>query len=274
MDETYHSPQPVPASPTRTGEFRSHEAFQSRHLPDDHSVIVYLPPGYEESPQRRYPVLYMQDGQNLFDEETAFAGNEWHVDETAQRLIAEGLIAPLIIVGIWNAGEARVDEYTPTFDSSQEAGGKANLYARMLIEELKPHIDATYRTRPEPEHTGIGGSSLGALLALHLALTHPSTFRRVAALSPAIWWDGRILVREVLTLAERPPLRIWLDAGTAEGKEVIDDARLLRDALLARGWRLDHDLRYLESEGAGHDESAWASRMPQVLQYLFPPDTP
>jgi predicted alpha/beta superfamily hydrolase len=273
MSETHHTAGADPA-PTRTGEFRTHERFRSRHLPDDHTVVVYLPPRYEEEPTRRYPVLYMQDGQNLFDEETAFGGSEWHVDETAQRLIAERRIAPLIVVGIWNAGESRIDEYTPTFDEAQEAGGKADLYARLLVEELKPHIDETYRTRTGAGDTGLGGSSLGGLVALHIGLTHSNVFGRLAIMSPAVWWDGRVIVREVLTLAERPPLRIWLDAGTGEGKDVVDDARLLRDALLAKGWRLGHDLHYVEAEGAGHDEAAWASRVPGVLEYLFPPESP
>ncbi len=274
MEETFHSPEPAPQARSRTGEFRSHEAFHSRHLPNDRTVGIYLPPGYERDTDRRYPVLYMQDGQNLFDEETAFGGVEWRVDETVEQLVGERRIAPLIIVGIWNVGDARIDEYTPTFDSAQEAGGKADLYARMLVEELKPHIDATYRTLPGRAHTGIGGSSLGGLLALHTGLMRREVFGRVAALSPAIWWDGRVLVRQVLTLPSGPPPRVWLDAGTAEGKEVIDDARLLRDALLAKGWVMGADLRYLEAEGAGHDEAAWASRMPLVLEYLFPPDAP
>ncbi len=271
MDETYHSPD-AESPVTRTGEFREHERFHSRHLTNEHTVDVYLPPAYDADTARRYPVLYLQDGQNLFDERTAFAGEEWGVDEAAQSLIAEGRIVPLIVVGIWNAGEARIDEYTPTFDIAQDAGGKADLYASMLVEELKPHIDRIYRTIPDAAHTGLGGSSLGGLLTLYAGLRYPDVFGRLAVMSPAVWWDGRIVVREVLALADRLPLRIWLDVGTGEGKSVVDDCRLLRDALVAKGWELGEDLQYVEADGAGHDEAAWGSRMPQVLEYLFPPD--
>ncbi len=271
MDEPYHSPDPD-APFTRTGEFHIHQRFRSRHLSHDHTVAVYLPPEYDADAGRRYPVLYLQDGQNLFDEQTAFAGEEWGVDEAAQSLIAEGRIIPLILVGIWNAGDARIDEYTPTFDTAQDAGGKADLYARMLVEELKPHIDRTYRTLTGATHTGLGGSSLGGLFTLYAGLRYPGVFGRLAVMSPAVWWDGRVVVREVLTLPTRLPLHIWLDVGTAEGKGVVDDCRLLRDALLAKGWRLGGDLQYVEAEAAGHDEAAWGSRMPQVLEYLFPPN--
>ncbi len=260
-----------PVAHTLTGDIRTHESFSSAHLPSEHTVLVYLPPGYEQDVDRRYPVLYLHDGQNVFDQATAF-GEEWRVDETAQEMITARSIEPLIIVGIYNAGTARIEEYTPTYDDEMDAGGMADQYARMLVEELKPFIDATYRTRPGAECTGLGGSSLGGLVTLHTALRHPGVFTRLAILSPAVWWDGRVLLSEVLRLAEKPSLRIWLDIGTNEGKEALADSRLLRDALWAKGWREGVDFSYHEAEGAGHDEGAWASRMGMVLQYLFPPD--
>jgi predicted alpha/beta superfamily hydrolase len=255
---------------TRTGRFRLHERFHSRFLPADRDVIVYLPPDYRRDATVRYPVLYMHDGQNLFDRETAFNDVEWQVDEAVEGLIARGEVAPLIIVGVYNVGDYRMDEYTPTRDESHGAGGKAHLYGRMLVDGLKPFIDRLYRTLPGPEHTAIGGSSLGGLVSLHLALRYPHVFSRVAALSPAVWWGDLTIVREVRALACKPPLRIWLDAGTAEAPRVIDDARQLRDALVAKGWTPGDDLAYTEAEGAGHDELAWGSRMPDVLRFLFP----
>jgi len=255
---------------TRTGRFRLHERFHSRFLPADRNVIVYLPPQYAANRTTRFPVLYMHDGQNLFDRATSFNDVEWGVDEAAEGLIAAGEVAPLIIVGVYNTGEHRMHEYTPTRDPAAGAGGMANLYGRMLVEGLKPFIDRLYRTRPAAEHTGIAGSSLGGLVSLHLALRYPHVFSRVGVLSPAVWWDGLAIVREVQALEARLPLRIWVDAGTAEAPRVIDDARTLRDALLAKGWVLDEDLAYVEAEGAGHDERAWGARIPDVLRFLFP----
>jgi predicted alpha/beta superfamily hydrolase len=145
---------PPPRQQTLTGEFRAHPKFHSKFLPADRDVLVYLPPGYDRDRSRRYPVLYMHDGQNLFDGSTSFIpGMEWRVDETAQALIESGAIEPLIIVGIYNTGNLRVDEYTPTADARYKAGGKAALYGRLIVEELKPFIDARYRTRREASAT-------------------------------------------------------------------------------------------------------------------------
>jgi enterochelin esterase-like enzyme len=212
----------------------------------------------------------MHDGQNLFEPETAFQkGDHWRLGETAGALIAAGEIEPLIIVGIYNTGEHRKQEYTPTRDARLGGGGAAE-YGRMIIEELKPLIDRTYRTRPDAEATGIGGSSLGGLVSLYLAFTHPQVFRRVAALSPSVWWNWRAILKTVRQSRSKPPLRIWLDMGTAEGKKGLDDARLLKAALVGLGFGIGADLHYAEYEGATHSESAWAERVGPMLKYLFP----
>jgi enterochelin esterase-like enzyme len=253
-----------------TGDFEIHAAFPSRFLPTPRNLIVYLPPGYRNGAQR-YPVFYMHDGQNLFDPATAFAGNEWHVDEVAAQLIAAGKIEPLIIVGIYNAGRERNQEYTSGL------GDKPPLYARLVVEEVKPFIDAQYRTLPDPGHTGLGGSSLGGLASLAIGLKYPRVFGRLAIVSPSVWWDSRAILREVERFngtqfngAERP--RVWLDIGTAEGNspaKTVEDARLLRDALLKKGWKLGGSLHYFEAEGAGHNEKAWSQRIGPILEYLF-----
>jgi predicted alpha/beta superfamily hydrolase len=261
----------TPATPplhTRTGEFRTHERFRSRFLPHPRTVLVYLPPGYRPRAARRYPVLYLQDGQNVFDKATSF-GDEWRVDKSAQRLIEAGEIEPLIVVAVYNTGEHRVDEYTPT-KVPDKGGGSAARYGRMLVEELKPLIDRKYKTLPSGATTGLGGSSLGGLLTLHLGLKYPTVFNRLAVLSPSVWWDNRFILREVETLTAKLPLRIWLDVGTAEGPEVVADARRLRDVLLAKGWVAEHDLRYLEAEGAQHNEQSWGARVGNVLKFLYP----
>jgi predicted alpha/beta superfamily hydrolase len=260
---------------TLTGEFRTHRNFHSRFLKSDRDVLVYLPPGYDADKKKRYPVLYLHDGQNLFDGATSFIkGAEWGVDETAQRLITGGEIEPLIIVGVYNTGRDRVDEYTPTMDPKHKMGGKADLYGRMLVEELKPFIDSEYRTRRDAKSTGLGGSSLGGLVSLYLALKYPQTFGRVIVASPSVWWDDRVIVREVEALKKRPRLRIWLDMGTKEGggeaEEHTRNARALRDALARKGWKEGSDLKYFEAEGAEHNERAWAARVEPMLRFLFP----
>lgn len=174
---------------TLTGEIRSHPGFHSNILNNDRDVLIYLPPGYESSKSRHYSVIYLNDGQNLFDGATSFIpGQEWRVDETAQALIIAGKIEPLIIVGINNAGKDRINEYTPTVDTNYKMGGGADLYGRMLVEELKPFIDSRYRTKPGAKHTGIGGSSLGGLVSLYLALKYPAVFGRAAVISPSVWF--------------------------------------------------------------------------------------
>jgi predicted alpha/beta superfamily hydrolase len=250
-----------------------HTGFHSRYLPHDRDIVVYLPPGYGDSPEHRYPVLYLHDGQNLFDPETAFLGQEWRADETADALIFSGEIEPLIMVGIYNTGENRINEYTPTGIASGHQGGKACLYAAMIVDELKPFIDSEYRTLDGPENTGMGGSSLGGLVTLYIGLSHPETFGKLAAISPSIWWDRRAILR----IAREAPIpeprpRIWLDIGTAEGNHpgrIVRDARLMRNLLLRKGWQAGLDLAYFEDPGAWHSESAWAARLPGVLRFLF-----
>ena len=254
---------------TLTGAFRFHPAFASRYVSAPHDVIVHLPLGYEADAARRYPVLYMQDGQNLFDAATSFAG-EWRMDETSDALARAGLIRQPIIVGVYNAGAYRIDEYTPTRDAARRAGGKALLYGRMLVEDLKPFIDATYRTLPEASDTGLGGSSLGGLVSLYLGLIHPSVFGKLAVLSPSVWWDNRFIVRRIRALRSKPASKIWLSTGTAEGDGVVEAARRVRGALEAKGWALGIDLDYVEVEGAPHNETAWAGLVRPVLQFLFP----
>jgi predicted alpha/beta superfamily hydrolase len=252
---------PPPIVAAHSGTLRSHPAFASRFLgPRD--VIVYLPPGYEKEPKRRYPVLYLHDGQNLFDAE--HAGMEWQVDETAERLIRAGAIEPLIVVGIANT-DARWDEYTPTRVDSD--GGKADLYGRLIVEELKPFVDRTYRTRPVAAATGIGGASLGGLVSLYLGLKYPDVFGTVFAVSPHVWWDHGVILKTVAALPKKSAQRIWVDVGTGEGEEYLDGVRRLRGALIAKGWKIGKELAYVEDEGAQHDELAWAARVEPMLRW-------
>jgi predicted alpha/beta superfamily hydrolase len=252
------------------GRIRIHERFASRYLAARRSLAVYLPPGYHES-ARRYPVLYLQDGQNLFDPATAFGGQDWGADVTADNMIGAGEIEPVILVGIYNTGVHRISEYTPTRDRRMRKGGKADRYAQMLAREIKPFIDRQYRTRKGPERTGVGGSSLGGLVSLLAGLLYPKVFGCVAVMSPSVWWDGRSILEIVRTRSTPAKPRVWLDTGTCESdapRKVVDDARMLRDALLEKGWRMGTSLAYLECEGAGHSEAAWAARFGAVLSFF------
>jgi predicted alpha/beta superfamily hydrolase len=254
------------------GRIRFHSRFVSRYLQSRRDLAVYVPRDYDSS-RERFPVLYLQDGQNLFDPATAFAGHDWRADVAADDLIAHGLVRPLIIVGIYNSGVRRISEYTPTRDKRLRRGGKAERYAQMLVREIKPFIDHQYRTRKSAADTAIGGSSLGALVSLMSALDYPRVFGHVAALSPSAWWDDRAMIRIVDEWRGRIHPRIWLDTGTSEGdnpERVVEDARLLRDALIRRKWTEGSNFYYREFDAAGHNERAWAHRFPSVLQWTFP----
>lgn len=265
------------ADHTLTGNIQRHTAFRSRILKNTRDILVYLPRGYRRSVTKRYPILYLQDGQNLFDAATAYNGVEWGVDETAQRLIGSRLVEPLIIVAVDNAGKDRIHEYAPTRglidpEKKRRSRGLARNYSRFLVEELKPFIDREYRTRQDPPSTGIGGSSLGGLLAICAGLWFSDVFNKLAVMSPSVWWDDCVILTMVDELDHKLPLKIWLDVGTAEPG--WENTRKLRDGLVEKGWRLNDDLQYSEVEGAGHEEAAWAFRIDPVLRFLFPPAVP
>jgi predicted alpha/beta superfamily hydrolase len=258
-------------------QIKVHENFGSAHLKVPRNVLVYTPPGYGHDPSRRYPVLYMHDGQNLINPQDAFGGVVWGVDETAQELILTEQIEPLVIVGIYNAGEKRIDEYTPVTSAGgrmRGRGGQADQYGRMIIEELKPFIDREYLTKPEREYTALGGSSLGGLVSLHLGFKRPDVFSRLAVLSPAVWWANNQIIREVAAIADHLPLKIWLDIGRSEGSRIKHQVRALKEILRAHGWRNDVDLAYYEIPEARHTEAAWAARFGLVLKFLFPVAAP
>ena len=251
-----------------TGNIRIHENFPSLHLGRSRRVLVYLPPNYDRAKSWAYPVFYLQDGQNVFDGNTSFIpGQEWEVDESAEALIRCRSIRPLIIVAIYNAGEFRIDEYTHSRDKGR--GGHADAYGRFLIEELMPFIEASYRVRNEPRNVGLGGSSLGGLVSLYLGMKYLGRFGKLAVMSPSVWWGGRSILDYIPATFRTPRPRIWLDIGTGEGGRTVADARLLQEELLHKGWRDGIDIKYVEDPGAGHTESAWASRVPSMLRFLF-----
>jgi predicted alpha/beta superfamily hydrolase len=252
------------------GRLRLHSRFPTSYLSTPRDIIVYLPPGY--SAAARYPVFYLQDGQNLFDPATAFGGQDWRADLTADELILSGVIEPILMVGVYNTGVRRLSEYTPTRDPRRRKGGKGGRYAQMLARELKPFIEQEYRAKKSAADTAVGGSSLGALVSLEAGLLYPRVFGKLAVMSPSVWWDQRSIL-EMVRVYEAPTRpRVWLDTGTEESEfpqQVVADTRLLREALVEKGWGEGADLSYAEFTGAGHNERAWGGRFGEVLRYFF-----
>jgi predicted alpha/beta superfamily hydrolase len=251
---------------------RLHPGFRSRHLPDARNIVVYLPPGYDEEPERAYPVLYMQDGQNLFDPETSFIkGKTWEMREQADEAIEAGEVEPLMIVGIYNAGGRRIAEYTHERDW-QRGGGEADRYGLLLTGELMPWIAGRYRVRTDRASTGLGGSSLGGLVTLYLGLRYAHVFGKLAVLSPSVWWNHKSILGYLNERApqiwERP--RMWLDVGENEGQRTLRDTEALERRLRANGWVPGETLRFERVPDGTHDEASWARRVKPMLRFLFP----
>jgi predicted alpha/beta superfamily hydrolase len=240
------------------------EGVHSPELGNQRDVLVYLPPSYRRS-DRSYPVLYMQDGQNLFDPSTSYAG-EWGVGRAMNSAARHGLEA--IAVGVPNLGAERLDEYSPYLDAETGGGGKGDAYARFLARTLKPIVDQRFRTERGREHTVVVGSSMGGLISLVTLLRHPDTFGAAGVLSPSLWFAGGAIFSEV----ERSPVvpaRIYLDIGVQEGPQHVGNARRMRDLLLSKGLRLGTDLRWLESRCGRHDERSWGRRFARALPFLL-----
>lgn len=257
------------------GDLRLHE-FRSRVFRNTRFLRIWLPPGYDdrENEGRRYPVLYLNDGQNLFEPATSFAGVEWQVDETADKLIREGAIAPMIVVGIDNAGKARIREYMPhrsLHPMMMRVQGKH--YPDFLIREVMPFVASNYRVAAGQENTGLGGSSLGASIALYTVIARPGAIGRLLLESPSLWASHRQLITDSRGVRIWPE-RVFLAAGTAEAgsaqksRTVVDDVRELA-GILRRAVLSEKRLRLVIEEGAWHNESAWAGRFPEALEFLF-----
>jgi predicted alpha/beta superfamily hydrolase len=251
---------------------RLHPGFSGIHLPDPRDVIVYLPPGYSNEPERTYPVLYMHDGQNLFDGRTSFIRDRtWQMREQTDEVIEAGEVEPLIIVGIYNTGERRLAEYTHERDW-QRGGGEADRYGLLLTEELMPWIANQYRVRTDRESTGLGGSSLGGLVTLYLGLRYAHHFGKLAVLSPSVWWNHKSILGYLNERApqiwERP--KMWLDVGDREGQRTLRDAETLARRLKANGWVPDVSLHFERAHDGTHDEPSWARRVKPMLRFLFP----
>jgi predicted alpha/beta superfamily hydrolase len=263
---------------TVVGTLKVRKGIRSPQLANRRDLYVYLPPSYDRG-DARYPVIYMHDGQNLFDQLISYVG-EWQVDETMEALSQEGLEA--IVVGIPNKGKRRLDEYGPFRDERLKVGGGGDAYLAFIVETVKPLIDRDFRTLPGREHTGIMGSSMGGLISLYGFFRHPETFGFAGVMSPSLWFaQGAIF--PFVQAAPTTAGKIHLDIGTYEGPDMRDhhelpptyvgrhilSLRQMRDLLIQKGYRDGVDISYEEAPEAVHNEAAWARRLPGALRFLL-----
>ena len=278
MDETSQlSPlvEPAPQANSAVGDLRIHE-FTSRIFRNKRFLRVWLPPGYDlpENSGKRYPVFYLNDGQNLFEAATSFTGIEWQVDETADRLIREGRIPPTIFVGIDNAQVERVKEYIPYRSLNplllRPLGDR---YPNFLTQEVMPYVHQTYRAAKGSENSFLGGSSLGGLIALYTILNKPGVFGGALLESVSLWVANRQVLKDSRAFRGWPQ-KIFLAVGTQEAgrddknRQTLENVREL-ERILRRSGLDDRRLRVEIAEGATHSEGAWAARFPGAVQFLL-----
>jgi predicted alpha/beta superfamily hydrolase len=241
--------------------------FSSPQLGNTRSLRIYLPPSYGQNPDKRYPVLYMHDGQNLFETSTAFGGVEWQVDEMANSLMNNGQMDEVIVVGVDNGGANRIYELTPCCDPDYGGGG-VDVYTRFLLETVKPYVDLNYRTLKTNKNTALMGSSLGGLASFYIVRQHPEVFSKLGAMSSSFWWNNQALTQQVESSTVKVAVNIYIDAGT-NGDGQPETTRM-RDALVADGYVQAKDLYFYVAQGGSHNEASWAARLNLPLTYLFP----
>ncbi len=238
------------------------DSIHTRSSIHPRNIYIYLPVGFKKLGLTRYPVLYMHDGQNLFDPERSTFGETWKVDKTLNELIAKKIIPPIIVVGIDNTPD-RTLEYTHSWDPTRKVGGSADLYLDFLIYDLKRYIDHRFPTLPDPSHTGIVGSSLGGLVSLYAGARNSDVFGLVGAMSPSVWWNNK----SILTIIEQSalPERVYIDSGALGGERPEDakEVALLFDALGL------NDVMFVADPIGEHNEKSWARRLPEALTFLF-----
>lgn len=247
------------------------EEFTSKILNNTREINIYLPPSYSRDIHVSYPVLYMHDGQNIFDGERAFAGVGWKVHEIHDELVERGMIRELIIVGIDNMQEERLSEYAHTNGRYKRTRIKAKgkLYERFLIEELKPFVENNFRTLPGPDNTGLMGSSMGGLVTFNIGFRNPHVFGRLGIISPSFWWGTRANIKTVDIHQDALAIsRMWIDMGTKEGGLDRSFDRVVERILS----KCDSSKGNIEAHwimGAAHTELDWQRRVHWPLIHLF-----
>jgi predicted alpha/beta superfamily hydrolase len=273
----WQQPGSVPRRPSTAGPTVSvlDTAFAIPQLGRTRKVWIYLPPDYAAS-DKRYPVLYMHDGQNVFDDSTSFAG-EWGVDEALDSLHAAGDHGA-IVVAVDNGAQRRLDEYSPWRNARMSMGGEGDGYVDFLANTLKPYIDRHYRTRPGREDTGVAGSSMGGMISLYAALKHPNVFGRAGVFSPAFWFAGDSAYAHAR--AARPPAdgtRFYFVTGGREGERpevYVSHHQRMVETLDAAGFRAGTHVQALIREDGTHSEGFWRREFPAAYRWLFPQTAP
>jgi predicted alpha/beta superfamily hydrolase len=250
----------------QAGSMVTVQSFWSPQLNNSRKLIIYLPPSYNENTSKRYPVLYMHDGQNLFDASTSAFGTEWRVDETINAAVRNGLMDEVVVVGIYNTTN-RIWEYTPCCDASYGGGG-ADTYERFVIDTVRPYINQTYRTLTTKENTAIMGSSLGGLVSCYIARRNPTVFSKTGCMSSSFWWNAEAFTVQVEQATGKVPTRVYLDAGTSN--DGLTQTQRMDAALRADGYVQGVDLNFVIAQGASHNEASWAARIGTPLSFLFP----
>jgi predicted alpha/beta superfamily hydrolase len=258
--------QPTRSSPAGgiTGAVRYHRGLTGKGLNSPRDIIVWLPPSYDSATTRRFPVLYMQDGQNVFDPTTSFGGVDWQADEVADSLIRHGAMQEVIIVAIGNSPD-RMLEYADTT--------LGRTYAEFVVHQLKPKIDSVYRTKSDRANTAVMGSSLGGLISFLFVWWHPDIFSRAACVSTSFLYQHDKVIHEVESAKRFPrEIAIYLDCGTAE-KQLLPGYERMHKLLKKKGLVEGETLMGFLDEGARHNERSWARRLWRPLEFLFPYDT-
>ncbi len=244
--------------------------FQIPQLGRTRRVWIYLPPQYQTDSTKRFPVLYMQDGQNLFDKTTSFSG-EWEVDETLNRLAQQG-DKGCIVVGIDNGGASRLNEYSPWMNA-RYGGGEGTLYAKFMVETLKPYIDAQFRTKPDRLNTAVGGSSMGGLIAMYAAVEYQDVFSKALIFSPAFWFNDSSYTHVVLK-GNRQPMRYYLLAGQLEDNgSVVQDLNKMEKMFLGIGLMTKINYLIVPKADGQHTEWFWAREFGDAYKWLFAENT-
>lgn len=241
------------------------EDFYMPQLNKTRRVWIYLPQNYNSSAQN-YPVLYLHDGQNVFDAYTSFAG-EWEVDESLSQMEQNGFRG-VIAVAIDNGGADRLDEYAAWENTAYNEGGSGDEYVEFLVSTLKPYIDEHYRTLPDQEHTGIMGSSLGGLISLYAATKHPDVFGRVGVFSPALWFNKPQIYDYVAANTKTYPQKFYLLCGGSESTDMVPDMLAMKNTLLTAGFDAN-EIAYIVKPNGQHSEWFWREEFSAAHQWLF-----
>lgn len=237
------------------GDVHYHREFLSQTLHNKRDILVWLPNSYKTS-KKKYPVLYMHDGQNIMDPKTAFAGVDWRIDETASKLIRQNKIKEVIIVGINNTPD-RLEEYS--------GSAKGQSYIKFLLEELKPFIDRKYRTLSGAENTSVMGSSMGGLISFFIVWNHPDKIKNAACLSSSFYYDKDKAIKMVKDSEGKKDIKVYID----HGEDGLREGQKIFSALTEKDYLIGKDIDYFYAPGAEHNEAEWAKRLERPLKFLL-----